>query len=386
MALDLGGRTAEADRAYEWLVDLQRDDGSWHQYYVAGDDGCTRSSRTSSTPTCAPTSRPACGTAGSSPATAASSRRCGPPSRRRIDFVLDLQTAARRDPLGPPRRRHAVELRPAHRLVVDLPQPPLRHRHRPSCSATSAPTGSSSAARLARVDPRRSPRRSPPSTAGPWTGTTRCSAAWCSASRPGAASTSAATPSSWTAGACAACPTGRGSRWPRPASAPWRTSPSATARRPTTLFGWAQQFRHDEDGRYWTGTVFPDEARFPGGERSTYTAAASSWPPTPSPAHPRQRPLRRDRGRPAPAHGPPRRTCRNQPSAIVLDPQRESEDPTGRAGAPVSRRAGVEAPTTDHQAPPSPRPCPVASGGGGLRRLPTALTSSKRPLARAAGR
>jgi hypothetical protein len=41
-----------------------------------------------------------------------------------------------------------------------------------------------------------------------------------------------------------------------------------------TLFGWAQQFRHDEDGRYWTGTVFPDEARFPGGERSTYTAAS----------------------------------------------------------------------------------------------------------------
>jgi hypothetical protein len=39
------------------------------------------------------------------------------------------------------------------------------------------------------------------------------------------------------------------------------------------LFGWAQQFRHD-DGRYWTGTVFPDEARFPAGERSTYTAAS----------------------------------------------------------------------------------------------------------------
>jgi hypothetical protein len=39
------------------------------------------------------------------------------------------------------------------------------------------------------------------------------------------------------------------------------------------MFGWAQQFRH-EDGRYWTGTVFPDEARFPGGERSTYTAAS----------------------------------------------------------------------------------------------------------------
>src|SRR4051794_17841649 len=39
------------------------------------------------------------------------------------------------------------------------------------------------------------------------------------------------------------------------------------------LFSWAQAFRHDDD-RYWTGTVFPDEARFPAGERSTYTAAS----------------------------------------------------------------------------------------------------------------
>ena len=35
MALALGGRRAEAERAYEWLVDLQRADGSWHQYYLA---------------------------------------------------------------------------------------------------------------------------------------------------------------------------------------------------------------------------------------------------------------------------------------------------------------------------------------------------------------
>ena len=34
MALALGGRVAEAERAYDWLVGLQRDDGSWHQYYV----------------------------------------------------------------------------------------------------------------------------------------------------------------------------------------------------------------------------------------------------------------------------------------------------------------------------------------------------------------
>jgi hypothetical protein len=39
------------------------------------------------------------------------------------------------------------------------------------------------------------------------------------------------------------------------------------------LFSWTAQYRHD-DGRYWTGTVYPDEARFPAGERSTYTAAS----------------------------------------------------------------------------------------------------------------
>ncbi|MGQ0615925.1 MAG: prenyltransferase [Acidimicrobiia bacterium] len=39
------------------------------------------------------------------------------------------------------------------------------------------------------------------------------------------------------------------------------------------LFSWTAQYRHDDD-RYWTGTVLPDGARFPREERSTYTAAA----------------------------------------------------------------------------------------------------------------
>jgi hypothetical protein len=34
MALDLGGRRADAERAYQWLVDRQRPDGAWHQYYL----------------------------------------------------------------------------------------------------------------------------------------------------------------------------------------------------------------------------------------------------------------------------------------------------------------------------------------------------------------
>ena len=103
-----------------------------------------------------------------------------------------------------------------------------------------------------------------------------------------------ATPSSWTARACAACPTG-----------PWitvaETCECAMAylavgdrQMAETLFGWAQQFRHDDDGRYWTGTVFPDEARFPGGERSTYTAArVILCRRRPGRRHPRLRALRR---------------------------------------------------------------------------------------------
>ena len=34
MALDVAGLHAEAERAYEWLADIQRADGSWHNYYV----------------------------------------------------------------------------------------------------------------------------------------------------------------------------------------------------------------------------------------------------------------------------------------------------------------------------------------------------------------
>jgi len=35
MALALGGRRADAERAYQWLADHQRPDGSWHHYYLA---------------------------------------------------------------------------------------------------------------------------------------------------------------------------------------------------------------------------------------------------------------------------------------------------------------------------------------------------------------
>ncbi len=39
------------------------------------------------------------------------------------------------------------------------------------------------------------------------------------------------------------------------------------------LFDWSQRLREDND-RYWTGIVVPEEVHFPGGEQSTYTASA----------------------------------------------------------------------------------------------------------------
>jgi hypothetical protein len=36
MALDAGGRRAEAEAAYAWLAATQRPDGAWHQYYRGG--------------------------------------------------------------------------------------------------------------------------------------------------------------------------------------------------------------------------------------------------------------------------------------------------------------------------------------------------------------
>lgn len=41
----------------------------------------------------------------------------------------------------------------------------------------------------------------------------------------------------------------------------------------TNLLAWAQQLRCD-DGHYFTGVVFPEMVHFPGGERTTYTAAS----------------------------------------------------------------------------------------------------------------
>ena len=219
-------------------VDVQRPDGAWHQYYLADrveqdklDANVVRLRRRRRVAPLAAVRRPrlrrghvadrrARHRLRARPADRPAARSCGPatPTARRG-----------RSPCSPARRASAT--------ACAAPSPS------PSCSATSGPTGSCRRARLAHVIATTSPTPSPRSTAGPWTGTTRCSPACCSATPAGARSTPAATPSSWRARACAACPTGRGSPWPRPASACWPTSPSASASGPPTLFAWAQQYR-----------------------------------------------------------------------------------------------------------------------------------------------
>ena len=172
MALAIGGRRAEAERAYRVAGDVQRADGSWHQYYLADsveqdkldanviayvatgvwhhyllfdDDGFLEA--------------------------------MWPIVEAAIDFVLDLQTP-RGEILW---ARHADGTPWSFALLTGslehLPQPALRHRHRraprpraPRLGAVAPPAWPTSSAC---TRPASCPMPSPPSTAGPWTGTTR---------------------------------------------------------------------------------------------------------------------------------------------------------------------------------------------------------------------
>ena len=236
MALALGGRRHEAERAYR----------------LAGSRCSAPTARGTSTtwPTrieqdkldanISPTSPPACGTTGCCTGDRGFVETMWPVVERAIDFVLDLQTPAGRDPLGPPRRRHPVVVRPAHRLVEHLPQPALRHRDRRAPRPRASRLGALSAARLAHVirpTPRRPPRRlRPEAPLGHGLvlpgARRRASAATAGRERLDARRRHVLRRRTW---ACAASATARGSPRPRPASACSPTSPSATATRPRAV-------------------------------------------------------------------------------------------------------------------------------------------------------
>ena len=123
MALTVAGLDDEADRAYQWLVDTQLPDGSWFNYYLATGIEDARLD----TNVCAYL------------ATGAWHRyvstgeldgleQLWPAVEAGVDFVLRWQRPDGVDPLVARPLRIPRGVRPAHRVVVDLPQPPLRHR------------------------------------------------------------------------------------------------------------------------------------------------------------------------------------------------------------------------------------------------------------------
>jgi hypothetical protein len=266
MALTVGGRLAEAARAFDWLVAAQRPDGAWHQYYVG--DGVEEAKLDANV--CAYV---ATGVWHHFLATADDGflATMWPVVERAVDWVLDLQT---------PRgeivwARHADGTPWSFALLTGSSS--ICHSLRCAIAAAEhlgheRPDWELSAARLAWVVANRPEAFAPkdrwamdwyyPVLAGVVGGD------------DGAERLAAGRPRFVMDGLGVRCVADR----------PWVTAAEtcecaiahlAVGRRDVAvdLFAWAQALRHD-DGSYWTGIVHPQAVHFPGGERSTYTAAA----------------------------------------------------------------------------------------------------------------
>ena len=352
MALALGGRTAEAERAYQWLVDIQRPDGSWHQYYLADrveqdkldantiayiaagvwhhwlrhrrprlrrGDVADRSRRPSTS--CSTCRRPAARSSGPATPTARRGRSPCSPARRRICHTPALRHRPRRalgherpdwELIGrPPRPRHPAHCNgelpdafaPKHRWAMDWYYPVL-------------------AGVLRGDDGPRPPRRPPRHVRGRGHGRAL-------RQRPPVDH--------------------RGRDLRVPARPPRRSASASTA---ATLFEWAQHLR-DDDGHYWTGIVFPEEVHFPGDEQSTYTAAVGRAR--------RRRPRRHLAGRRG-LFADHDACC---PALIDAEPGRRPQHWTDRQRALSATRAGRQAPGAG--------PC------GRTRSEPVARTSANAP-------
>ena len=266
MALAVGGRRAEAERAYEWLVAEQRPDGAWHQYYVAG--GVEEPKLDANV--CAYVAAGVWhhhllhGDAGFA-------ATMWPVVEAAVDFVLGLQT-----PRGEIRwARHTDGTPWSFALLTGSSS--IWHSLR--CAIALAehlgherPDWELSAARLGHVI-RHAPEAFAPKDrwamdwyypvlAGVVVGQEareRLGAGWDSFVLPG-----------------------KGTRCV--SDRPWVTTAetcecvlahvaAGETDKALDLFRWAQRLR-SEAGDYWTGIVFPELKHFPGGERSTYSAAA----------------------------------------------------------------------------------------------------------------
>jgi hypothetical protein len=266
MALAVGGRWAEAERAYRWLAGIQRADGAWHQYYVEG--GVEQDKLDANV--CAYVATGVwhhvllTGDDGFA-------AELWPVVERAIDFVLELQTP-RGEILW---ARHADGTPWSFALLTGSSSISLSIR----CAIALAerlgherPDWELSVARLAATI-RHEPAAFAPKHrwAMDWyypvlTGVVGGEA--------GCERLAARRATFLMDGLGVRCVSDR--PWVTPAeTAECAMAHLAVGERPIAeeLFSWTRQYRED-NGRYWTGTVYPDGSRFPPGEQSTYTSAA----------------------------------------------------------------------------------------------------------------
>ncbi len=266
MALAVGGRRAEAEAAYAWLAREQRPDGAWHQYYLAeGVEDAKLDANVCAYVATGVWHHHLCfGDAGFLQA-------MWPVVESAVDFVLGLQTARgeilwARHPDGSPWPFALLTGSSSicHSLGRALAVARRLGHHRPRWQRARVAL----ARTIAHVPDAFAPKDRwamdwyypvLAGVVGGKAGRQRLAAGWdrfvidgagtrCVADRPWvtAAETSE----------CAIAHLVAGER-----------------ARAQSLFAWAQRLR-DSDGRYFTGVVVPDEVHFPGGERSTYSAAA----------------------------------------------------------------------------------------------------------------
>ena len=267
MALALGGRMVEAERAYDWLVGLQRPDGSWHQYYI---DGGVEQDKLDANVV----AYVATGVFHHWLLTEdrGFAEAMWPVVERAVDFVLDLQQP-RGEILW---ARHADGTPWPFALLTGSSS--ICHSLRCAIALAEVlghdrPDWELSAARLAHVI-----RTDEADAFAP---KHRWAMDWYYPVLDGVLVGDAGR-DRLAQRFDTFVDDGHGVRCVK--DRPWITVAEtcecllahlAVGERETAerLFGWVQQYRVD-GGRYWTGTVYPDESHFPTDEQSTYTAAA----------------------------------------------------------------------------------------------------------------
>ena len=266
MALSLGGRRADAERGFDWLRSMQREDGAWHQYYLAD-----RVEQDKLDANCVGYVAAAVWHHWLLFGDRGFLETMWPTVEAAIEFVLDLQT---------PRgeiiwARHGDGTPWSFALLTGSSS--LCHSLRCAVAVAETlgherPDWELSAARLARVI------REEPDAFAP---KHRWAMDWyypvlagVIGGDEGRARLAERFDAFVMEGKGVRCVSDR----------PWVTAAETCeamlahlavgeTERARQLFEWAQTLR-EPDGKYWTGIVYPEEVHFPGEEQSTYTAAA----------------------------------------------------------------------------------------------------------------